>query len=51
MKVRNDETWNKIKSGDLKGFSVSGYFEEIAQFCLEEMFLKQVVEILKNVKD
>ena len=51
MKVRNDETWNKIKNGDLKGFSVSGYFEEIAQFCMEEMFLKQVAEILKNVKD
>lgn len=51
MRVKNDEVWSKIKSGDLKGFSVSGYFEEIAQFCREEMFLKQVAEILKNVKD
>jgi len=51
MKVRNDEVWQKVKKGELNGFSVSGYFEEVAQFCMEEMFLKQVVDILKNIKD
>ena len=51
MKVRNDDVWNKVKSGILNGFSVSGYFEEVAQFCMEEMFLKQVAEIIKNVQD
>lgn len=49
MKVRNDETWNKIKKGDLKGFSVSGYFEEIERFAREEMFLKQLAELLKKI--
>ena len=49
MKVRNDEVWNKIKAGELKGFSVSGYFEEIAQFAKEEMFLYQLAELLKQV--
>jgi hypothetical protein len=49
MKVRNDETWNKIKEGQLRGFSVSGYFEEIAQFAREEMFLKQLAELLKKI--
>lgn len=48
MKVKNDDVWNKVKSGDLAGFSVSGYFEEVAAFCREEMFLKQVVEVLKK---
>jgi hypothetical protein len=48
MKVKNDDVWNKVKSGDLNGFSVSGYFEEVASFCREEMFLKQVAEILKK---
>lgn len=48
MKVKNDDIWEKVKAGDLKGFSVSGYFEEVAEFCREEMFLKQVVEILKR---
>jgi hypothetical protein len=51
MKVNNPDIWKKVKEGFLNGFSVSGYFEEVAQFCMEEMFLKQVAEILKNVKD
>lgn len=51
MKVKNDEIWNKVKNGELNGFSVSGYFEEVAQFCMEEMFLKQVADILKNIQD
>jgi len=28
MKINNDEIWNKVKSGELKGFSVQGYFSE-----------------------
>ena len=48
MKVRNNETWEKIKRGELRGYSVSGYFEEVATFCREEMFLQQVAEILKK---
>ena len=51
MKVKNDEVWKKVKEGYLNGFSVSGYFEEVASFCMEEMFLKQVAEILKNIED
>ena len=51
MKVRNPQVWQEIKDKKLNGFSVSGYFEEVAQFCMEEMFLKQVIEILKNIKD
>jgi hypothetical protein len=51
MKVKNDEVWNRVKTGDLKGFSVSGYFEEVAAFAREEMFLKKVAEILMSVKD
>jgi hypothetical protein len=45
-----DKVWERVKSGDLQGFSVSGYFEEVAQFCKEEMFLRKVVEILKNAE-
>jgi hypothetical protein len=48
MKVNNSEIWDKIKSGVLNGFSVSGYFEEIAQFSREEMFLHRLAEVLKN---
>ena len=51
MKVRNDEVWKKVKNGELKGFSVSGFFEEIADFAREHMFLQKVAEILKNIKE
>jgi hypothetical protein len=51
MKIKNDEIWNKVKQGELNGFSVSGYFEEVAEFCREEMFLKQVAEILNKIQD
>ena len=51
MKVKNPKVWEAVKEGKLNGFSVSGYFEEVAEFCKEEMFLRQVAEILKNVKD
>jgi hypothetical protein len=50
MKVRNDEVWKKVKNGELKGFSVSGFFEEIADFAREQMFLQEVVKILKTIK-
>jgi len=26
MKIENDELWNKIKAGELKGLSIEGYF-------------------------
>jgi len=48
MKVKNEEVWNKVKNGELKGFSVSGFFEEIAEFAREQMFLKEVVKILNK---
>jgi hypothetical protein len=48
MKVRNDEVWKKIKNKELRGYSVSGFFEEIADFAKEQMFLKEVAEILKK---
>jgi len=48
MKVNNAEIWDKVKSGKLNGFSVSGFFSEEAAFSREEMFLYKVAEILKK---
>lgn len=48
MKINNSDIWDKVKDGTLNGFSVSGFFEEVAQFTKEEMFLYQVAEILKK---
>jgi hypothetical protein len=49
MKVRNDEVWKRIKSKELNGFSVSGFFEEIEQFKMEQQFLRELAEILKDL--
>ena len=51
MKVRDENTWQRIKMKELNGFSVSGYFAEVAQFTKEEMFLYKVAELLTNIKD
>lgn len=51
MKVKNDEVWKQVKDGKLNGFSVSGYFEEVAQFCMEEMFLKELAQLLGKIGD
>ena len=31
MRINNDETWSKIKNGELKGYSVAGNFLELAK--------------------
>ena len=46
-----DKVWNMVKDHQLNGFSVSGYFEEVAAFCKEEMFLMEVSKIIKNIKE
>ena len=28
MKINNDEMWSKVKSGEIKGFSIEGYFTD-----------------------
>lgn len=54
MKVNNDEVWEKVKQGELQGFSVSGFFEEyeVEQFNRqkEEDFLKELAQLLKNIE-
>jgi hypothetical protein len=47
-----DVVWEKIKSGELRGFSVSGWFsEELASFYKEEMFLQKVAEIISRIEE
>jgi len=46
MKVNNDEVWQKVKAGEVKGFSIEGYFVEqyelskqvdVCNECLDEL--------------
>jgi hypothetical protein len=52
MKVDNEEVWNKVKSGDIKGFSIEGYFEpsstKLSSDKSDEELLNQILEILNK---
>lgn len=54
MKVTDDNTWNEIKAGKLKGFSVEGLFQmmesEIEQkHSKEKSEEKELLEVLQNL--
>lgn len=51
-KINNKETWQKIKSGEYKGFSVEGLFDytPVAAVDPEEAVLKEIMKIVKKVK-
>ena len=52
MKIENDELWEKVKSGDIKGLSIEGYFTSKFQQMQEdkeptnEEILKALNEII-----
>lgn len=51
FKVENDDVWNKIKSGEFKGFSVEGFFNyKKNQMSKDEQLWSEIVSILKQVK-
>lgn len=50
-RINNDETWNDIKSGKLKGFSLAGGFiEKLASEKLQQQTLNAIIDILKQVQ-
>ena len=50
MKVDNDEVWNDVKEGKVKGFSIEGYFadkyEMKAELTEEEILLEKIKRII-----
>ena len=53
FKVENEEVWNRVKSGEFKGFSVEGVFnykKEKQPMSVEEALWSQIVDILQAVK-
>ena len=55
MKIENEELWNKIKSGELKGLSIEGYFVDKMQKMSEKQpsdheILSALNEIIKEIK-
>lgn len=51
VKVTDDETWTKIKSGEWKGFSVEGLFKQFEQFnaIQESDNLNDLLESLRTI--
>ena len=51
MKVNNDEIWNKVKLGEVKGFSIEGYFADKYEMSLqddEQILMDKIKEIILN---
>ena len=53
MKIENDELWNKIKDGELKGLSIEGYFTDKMESMSDaqptnEEILKALNEIIRK---
>jgi phage head maturation protease len=49
MKVNNDEIWNKVKAGEVKGFSIEGYFVDKYEMSLQESEEQEMIEKIKDL--
>ena len=49
MKVNNDEIWNKVKAGEVKGFSIEGYFVDKYEMSLQETEEQEMIEKIKDL--
>ena len=51
-KVNNDETWEDIKSGKIRGFSIAGDFINKAQpIETDETVLDKIINVLKDIQE
>jgi hypothetical protein len=53
MKVNNDQIWNKVKAGEVKGFSIEGYFIDKYDMSLheDEAILNKLKELISNYEN
>ena len=64
VKVNNDDVWNQVKLGEVKGFSIEGYFadkmdgpkeslpENLCEECLEELNAEfDLLEIVESLSE
>ena len=48
MKVDNEDVWKRVKSGEIKGFSIEGYFADKLEMQKEQELINQIIKILEN---
>jgi phage head maturation protease len=51
MKVNNDEIWNKVKAGEVKGFSIEGHFVDQYEMSLQQNEEDEIIAFLKEILD
>jgi hypothetical protein len=49
MKVNNDEIWNKVKTGEVKGFSIEGYFVDKYEMSLQETEDDRLIKAIRDL--
>jgi hypothetical protein len=49
MKVNNDEIWNKVKAGEVKGFSIEGYFVDKYEMSLQESEDDRLINAIRDL--
>jgi hypothetical protein len=48
MKCNNQDIWDKVKAGEIKGFSIEGYFADKAQFVSNKEIIEQLKKLLNG---
>jgi CO dehydrogenase/acetyl-CoA synthase epsilon subunit len=49
MKVNNENVWNDVKAGKVKGFSIEGYFADKYEMSLENKNKEEIINKLKDL--
>ena len=50
MKIENDELWERIKSGEIKGLSIEGYFvDKMQSMAKQEPTNEEVLNALADM--
>ena len=48
MKVENDDVWDRVKSGEIKGFSIEGSFADKLELKKHEDIISQIIKTLED---
>jgi len=51
MKVNNDDVWKKVKAGEVKGFSIEGYFADKYEMSIQNKEKEELISYLKEILD
>ena len=51
MKVNNDDVWQKVKDGEVKGFSIEGHFVDNYEMSLQQNEEDEIIAFLKEILD